>query len=409
MAAPLDPYSPESLADPVAFWARLRAEAPVFEVPDSPGHFLVSRYDDVRRVCNAPELYSSEVGVIAQLGPDGRPQLTLAASAGTPHGKVLGAADGEVHDRHRRLLARTLGAREMKRFERWVHARAEALVREAPVECDAMEALAGPLPVQAMLHLLGLPTEDWRRLFAWSGPVMLLMGGRLDAETTARYVAESEALQAYLAPFVDPRSEQAARLADEGIAAKLRDAAAAGELEDWEARGLLLQLVVGGSETTVGLIGASIRRLAADPDLFARLQADPELVGPFVEETNRLDGPAIASYRHTTRATELAGVAIPAGATVSLLWGSANRDEREFSDPDRFELARPNLKAHIAFGHGTHFCLGAALARIETRAMVDALLADRRSISLARPDEPIRFAPSLLIRRIERLPVLLER
>lgn len=200
MAAPLDPYSPESLADPVAFWARLRAEAPVFEVPDSPGHFLVSRYDDVRRVCNAPELYSSEVGVIAQLGPDGRPQLTLAASAGTPHGKVLGAADGEVHDRHRRLLARTLGAREMKRFERWVHARAEALVREAPVECDAMEALAGPLPVQAMLHLLGLPTEDWRRLFAWSGPVMLLMGGRLDAETTARYVAESEALQAYLAP-----------------------------------------------------------------------------------------------------------------------------------------------------------------------------------------------------------------
>lgn len=409
MSPTLDPYSPESLADPVPFWARLRAEAPVFEVPDSPGHFLVSRYHDVRRVCNAPEIYSSEVGLIAQLAPDGRPRLSLAASTGTPHGKVLGAADGEVHDRHRRLLARTLGAREMKRFEHWVRERATALVRDAPVECDAMEALAGPLPVQAMLHLLGLPAEDWRRLFAWSAPVMLLMGGRLDAETAARFMAESDALQAYLAPFVDPRSRESARLAEDGIAAKLRDAAAAGEIEDWEARGLLLQLVVGGSETTVGLIGASIRRLAEMPELVARLRAEPERVGAFVEETNRLDGPAIASYRHTTQATELAGVPLPADATVTLLWGSANRDEREFEHPDRFELARPNLKAHIAFGHGTHFCLGAALARIETRAMVDALLAERREIALARAEEPIRFAPSLLIRRIERLPVRLER
>ncbi|MEZ4331353.1 MAG: cytochrome P450 [Myxococcota bacterium] len=407
MTEPLDPYSPASLADPVPFWARLRAEAPIFEVPGSPGLFLVSRYEDVRRVCNAPELYSSEVGVIAQLGPDGRPRLERAVSSGTPHGRVLGAADGEIHDRHRRLLARTLGAREMKRFEHWVRARAETLVRAAPSACDAMEALAGPLPVQAMLHLLGLPAEDWRRLWAWSGPVMLLMGGRLDAETTARYVAESEALQAYLAPFVDPKSEQAAALADEGIAARLRDAAASGEIADWEARGLLLQLVVGGSETTVGLIGAAIRRLAEDPELFARLRTDPDRVGPFVEETNRLDGPAVASYRHTTRATGLGGVALPADATVAILWGSANRDERAFGDPDRFDLDRPNLKAHIAFGHGAHFCLGAALARIEAKAMVDALLADGRSIARARPEEPIELAPSLTIRRIERLPIRL--
>ncbi len=98
------------------------------------------------------------------------------------------------------------------------------------------------------------------------------------------------------------------------------------------------------------------------------------MIGPFIEETLRLDGPAIGNYRRTTRETELGGLPIPEGATLTLLWGSANRDASEFADPDAFDLDRPNLKGHLAFGHGTHFCLGASLARLEARVAIEAIL-----------------------------------
>lgn len=409
----LDPYAPESLADPIAFWTRLRREAPVLEVPGSPGHFLVSRYDEVRHVCSHPEIFSNELVAIAQLGPNGRPRLERAPASGTPHGRVLGAADGEPHARHRRLLVRALAASRMRRVEVWVRERAQALVREAAGEHDAIETLAGPLPVQTMLHLLGLPAADWRRLWAWSGPVQRLMGGFAEPEIVPSLALEVEALQDYLAPFVEPGPaadrERApdSQVAPDGIAAILRAAVGAGELEIWEARGLLLQLVVGGSETTIGLIAAALRRLAGDPELVRALRADTAAIAPFLEETNRLDGPALGSYRRTTVATELAGVAIPAGSTLTILWSSANRDERVFSDADRFDPTRPDRKAHLAFGHGTHFCLGAALARTETRAVVEAVLADYRTIELGAGAEPPRFVPGLLGRRLATLPLRL--
>lgn len=408
-AMQLDPYAPQSLADPVAFWTRLRREAPVLEVPGSPGHFLVSRHEEVRLICSRPEIFSNELVAISQLGPDGRPRLTTAPASGTPHGRVLGATDGEPHARHRRLLVRALSARRMRRVESWVRERARSLVGEAAGEHDAIDTLAGPLPVQTMLHLLGLPAEDWRRLWAWSGPVQMLMGGFAAPEAIERLSREVDALQDYLAPFVDPSSNRDAGAAPEAesIAAILREAVATGELEIWEARGLLLQLVVGGSETTIGLIAAAIRRIASDPAVARALREDVESIVPFLEETNRLDGPAVGSYRRTTVDTELAGIAIPAGSTLTILWSSANRDERVFSDADRFEPTRPDRKAHLGFGHGTHFCIGAALARTETRAIVEALLAQYRTIELGPGAEPARFMPSLLGRRLATLPLRL--
>ena len=132
------------------------------------------------------------------------------------------------------------------------------------------------------------------------------------------------------------------------------------------------------------------------------------MIGPFIEETLRLDGPEIGNYRRTTRETELGGLPIPEGATLTLLWGSANRDASEFADPDAFDLDRPNLKSHLAFGHGTHFCLGASLARLEARVAIEAILDSGDSITLACDPNDLRIAPSLFIRKLEALPIRLK-
>ncbi len=411
----LDPYSPESIADPVSFWARLREEAPVFAVPGSPEHFLVACYADIRRVCDDFETFSNELLASVQCGPDGRPRLLRALAADSPHGRVIGVADGEVHRRHRKLLTRAFSARRMKEFEQWLRSRAQALLRERAERFDVVRMLAEPLPVQAMAHLLGLPFDDWRRLFDWSESAMRVIGGLVPVDALAPLFQDLVALQTYLAdhvgpgtsilepnPGVDPRD------ADEGVIRLLSDAVATGTIEKWEASGLLFQLVVAGSDTTVGLIGAAIHRLAEDPRRWSVLQQDRAKIGPFIDETLRLDGPAIGNYRRTTRETELGGVAIPEGATLTLLWGSANRDSSEFADPDAFDLDRPNSKGHLAFGHGTHFCLGASLARLEARVAIEAMLDSGDSIAFACDPHNLRIAPSLFIRKLEALPIRLK-
>ncbi|MBY0401029.1 cytochrome P450 [Myxococcota bacterium] len=411
----LDPYSPESIADPVSFWARLRDEAPVFAVPGSPGHFLVARHADIRHVCEDFETYSNELLASVQRGPDGRPRLLRAPSADSPHGRVLGAADGEIHRRHRKLLTRAFSARRMKEFEQWLRSRAQALLRDRAETFDVMRMLAEPLPVQAMAHLLGLPFDDWRRLFDWSESAMRVIGGLEPVDALAPLLQDLVAFQTYLADHIDPGESKLEPSPStnpndraDAVIHLLSEAVATGTIEMWEASGLSFQLVVAGSDTTVGLIGAAIRRLVEDPRRRSMLQQDRAKIGPFMEETLRLDGPAIGNYRRTTRATELAGVALPEGASLTLLWGSANRDAREFPDPDRFDLDRPNLKSHLALGHGTHFCLGASLARLETRVAIEAILDAGDSIAFACDPADLHIAPSLFIRKLEALPVRLK-
>jgi len=398
----LDPYSPQSIADPVSFWARLRAEAPVLEVPGSDRHYLVSSYADVRRVCEEFETFSNELLASVQRGPDGRPRLLSALSKDSPHGRVMGAADGEIHRRHRRLLSGAFSARSMKTFEQWMRVRVRELLESTPPEFDLMRVVAEPLPVQAMAHLLGLPSEDWRKLFDWSESAMELIGGLAEVDSMASLASDLAELQAYLAVHAERENSDG-----DTVIGLVSQAVEAGKIEAWEASGLLFQLVVAGSDTTVGLIGSAFRHLAEDPRRGALLRQDRSAIAPFIEETMRMDGPAIGNYRRTTCDTEIGGIPIPEGATLTLLWGSANRDEREFIDPDVFNLNRPNLKSHLAFGHGAHFCLGAALARMEARVTIEEALERSSSIELACDPGDLRIAPSLFIRKLEALPIRL--
>jgi hypothetical protein len=316
-----------------------------------------------------------------------------------------------MHTRHRRAVGRTFSPSRMERMSNLAMEIAERCVADigntSPV--DAIEALAIPLPLELMTRLLGLPLEDRPKLQAWTDDAMRMAGGAATSEERAQSGAETMRFQAYL----NERFEE--ELADPGeeIMGDLARAVQESKnekngLEHWEAVAILFQLVVGGIETTVGLIGATIKHAAETHDGWSNLREAPESVSAFVEEAIRLDGPAIGNLRRTTRATEVAGVPLPEGSTVALLWGSGNRDELEFPEPDRFVLDRPNIKTHLGFGLGKHFCLGAALARMETRVAMEALLAKKEQVTLAVDASALRHKPSILgVRRLRSLPVTL--
>ena len=162
----------------------------------------------------------------------------------------------------------------------------------------------------------------------------------------------------------------------------------------------MLLLLVAGNETTTNLLGNAVDALLAHPEQLAKVVAEPALVPALVEETLRFDGPVQFVTRVTTREFELQGQTLPSRALVVVLLGSANRDERRFPEPDRFDVAR-DARGHVAFGFGAHFCLGASLARLEAKAALEALVPELPRLVRARPER--EFLDSYLIRGRARL------
>jgi cytochrome P450 len=400
--APGSFFAAETLEDPHPFFAWLRREAPVWRVPET-GHWLVSRYEDVRRVCQDPETFTARLGAVVTRDETGAVRLLDIGIADTPHGSVLGVADGAPHTRHRQSVGRAFSPRRMRELEEAARAIAtecvEACLRARDV--DLVRDLARPIPRRLMAVLLGLPLADEERIEAWSDGQISLMGGLPAREQLERAAAGSVEFLAYLGEHLD----RALREPGPGVIgdlARLVRGEAEPELSRTEAHGILVHLVVGGNETTVGLIAAAARFVAELPGMWERLRASPDEIPAFVEEALRLETPAHGNYRRTTRAVELGGVPLPEGATLAMLWGSANRDESEFPDADRFVMHRPNIKGHLGFGHGAHFCLGSALARLETRVALEVLFERASSVRIRRPGA-LRHVPSVFIRRLASL------
>ena len=397
-AAPGSFFDPATLDDPHAFYAWLRREAPVWQVPET-GHWVVSRHADALRVCLDPETFSARLAAIVTRDESGAVRLLDLGIANTPKGAVLGVADGELHARHRASVVRAFAPRRLRQLEDVVRGIArecvQACVRARRV--DLVRDLARPVPARLMAALLGLPREDDARLQEWSDAALSIMGGLPPRAEIERHHALVAELEAYLAQ----RFEAARRAPGEDVMGDLAHLAASGGLSGDEARGILYQLVVGGTETTVGLVAAAVRFAAELPGMWERLGMARDDVAAFVEEAVRLETPAKGNYRRTTRAARLGGAELPEGATLALLWGSANRDEAEFPDPHRFEPARPNAKAQLGFGHGPHFCLGAAVARMETRIVLEELFASGARVRVA--PGPHRYVPSVFLRRLASL------
>lgn len=345
--------------DPYPHYARLRDEAPVLWCEEG-GFWAVSRHADVMAISTDPATFSSAQGI-----------LTMEIGVHYDSPPTMMHTDPPEHTAYRKLVAPGFRPSVMKRLEGLVRQRTARLVDELAddLQVDVVETLAVPLPLLLIADVLGVPHEDLDRFFAWS-EAAIPGASDLDADEKSRLMAEC---YEYLAAQAHLRRESP--LDDDVVSILAHSELDGRKLNDDELVMFLNQLLIAGNETTRNAISGGLLAFADNPDQWRRLRDDPTLMGSAVEEILRWTTPVISFMRTATRDVDLGGTAIKVGDPVLMLYQSANRDPREFGPTaGEFDVGRsPNH--HLAFGFGAHFCIGAALARMELRILLEELLA----------------------------------
>lgn len=389
MPPDFNPMSPEFLADPYPNYERLREEAPVFR-PRS-GVRVISRYEDVNFVLRSPELFSSSPmgGSDVRLGEDGVP---------IPGTGSLIAQDGPVHSEQRRIVSRGFTPRRIADMEDQIREISDALLDSLATSdrCDLMTQYANPLPVTMIAALLGLDPargEDFKR---WANT--MVGGAGIDPEQRARDLRD---FRDHIFEHIASRRECPA---DDLVSTLINAEEQDGILEPNQVFAFASLLLIAGAETTSNLIGNLILALDANPQQRRALVSEPDLIAKVLDEGLRYDAPVQMAYRLCTTATEVAGVEIKQGTFVIALIGSANRDPRRFDSPDLFDIRR-DATAHLGFGFGPHYCLGASLARLQTRVAITSLL--ERFPDFGVEVDGVKRQTSFLVRGPSKLPLRL--
>jgi cytochrome P450 len=359
-----DPFDFEIDTDPYPIWKRLRDERPLY-YNERYDFYALSRFEDVERALVDWRTYSSARGTVLEL---------IKSGVEIPRGSII-FEDPPDHDLYRGLLSRVFTPRKMAAIEPKVRefcARTlDPLVGSGGF--DFIRDLGAQMPMRTIGMLLGIPEQDQEALRDRIDEGLRLEEGTMpDVNLEARGYEQSEAF----AQYIDWRAEHPSDdLMTELLQAEFEDAEGTRRrLSRDELLGYINLLAGAGNETTTRLIGWTGKVLAEHPDQRRRLVEDRSLVPNAVEELLRFEPPSPVQARYVTKDVEHHGQRVPEGSAVLLLNASGNRDERKFSDPDRFDIRRA-IDHHLAFGYGTHFCLGAALARLEGRVALDEVLA----------------------------------
>jgi cytochrome P450 len=374
--------------EPFGDYAELRRECPLHaEREHEPPFYVLTRFNDIVGVLKQPALWGNHDG-----------PGVFHQEAG-----VLGSADDPDHARHRRTLRSAFLPTAIARLEPRVATIADELFDDIVPrgEGDFVELYASPFPAIVIGELLGVRPEDRDDFHHWSlVAVTALTGGDLGA-----YEEAKNAIADCIEVQVTARGQQLAA-GDEpnDVCGLLAVAHRDGVLSRAELRHLGYQLLVAGHETTTSLIGLMLYRLIERPDLMARLRGDPSLVPHAIEEALRFDSPVQGLFRTNATECTLAGETLPPRTKVQLLFGSANRDPEQWDAPDEFRLDRDanELRRHVAFGWGIHYCIGAPLARLETRLTFERVLARMDDIELT---GPARRNESFVLRGLTSLPL----
>ncbi len=373
-AYPLDAIvrDPAQRADPHPLYHQIRASDPISSFPDW-GHYLLTRWDDCERVLRdtrfSSDLSKRELppGVAIKEGG-------LLDTAGNPDFKTLLFLDPPDHTRIRGLVSKAFTPRTVERLRPHIAEITNDILDRAADEgsLDIVHDLGFQVPITVICELMGVPLEDREQFGPWSSAASRV----LDAETLTE--AElNDALMGvmYLVNYFNQLfDDRRVHPGDDLVSALLAAEEAGDTLSDVELRSIVLLLFVAGHETTTNLIGNGMWALLQHPDQLQRLREDPTLIGGAVEELLRYDGPVHLTGRVATEDLEIAdGVIARKGEGVTLLLAAANRDPARFDDPDRLDIARADPR-HLTFSHGIHYCLGAALARVEGQTAISSLV-----------------------------------
>jgi cytochrome P450 len=388
----LELFDDGCIQDPYPLYQRMLAAGPVHRIGDS-GFHAVSGWDATTDVIARPDDFSANLTATMTYQPGGTVGAFEMGGLGDPM-HVLATADEPVHAVHRKTLLPQLAAKRIRAAETaaqlW-----NANLRDGRVEW--MGAMANRLPMMIVGRIIGVPDEDTDKLVRWGyGATQMVEGLVGDEQLAAAGVAVME-----LGGYILEQLGRATADPQDDLLGDLAKACEVGVIDQMTALYMMVTLFSAGGESTASLIGSAAWVLATRPEVQRQVRAQPELLGAFLEEVLRYEPPFRGHYRHVVHDTTLGGVDLAAGARLLLLWGAANRDPSHFDEPDDFRLDRGvEGKGHITFGKGPHFCVGAALARLEARIVLAHLL-DHTS-TLAASDIG-RWLPSLLVRRLERL------
>jgi cytochrome P450 len=389
---------PAVLDGPYDLYRTLREHAPVWAVPGT-DVVTVATYDLISEAVGRPEDFSSNILSLLYRDGGGLPARLDFGGTAPP---TLATADPPLHTTHRKAVFPELVARRMLALEGDIQALCAAAIdgalRNDPFEF--MITVGNVVPITVVAKLIGFRDIDPAQLLQAAFDSTAMIGGTMTLDRLTELVSRIGVIQEWILRQIRETSE-----ADEdGILLAVRRALDAGILQEGEVQIILHTLLSAGGETTSSLVGNAVRLLADDPELQQLLREKPDLIDTFVEEALRLESPFRQQMRSIPHDTTLGGVDIPGGSTVVLLFGSANRDSAQFDNPDTVDLYRSSPRRHLAFGHGIHYCVGAALARIEARAVLTTLLNRTREFTLDAGDPP-RWAESFLVRRHEYLPL----
>ena len=372
MPPPLfDPFAPGFTDDPYPQYAKMRAEAPVYEHPF--GFWLLTRYDDVSWLLRAGlSVEDDNVAADSLL----RQLRVEVYGDGAPRAGAVSMLDRDPpdHTRLRKLVSKAFTPRAIEGLRPRITALVDGLLDEMAAEgrVDLVDALAFPLPFSVIAEMLGTPPADHERIRQLTGTVVRSLEPIADPQLVAAIMAADEELTGLAAEMI---AWKRANPASDLLTALIHAEDDGDVLNDDELIAQTLLLYIAGHETTVNLIAGGTLALLRNPGQLALLRADPVLVGNAVEELLRYDSPVQASRRITLEPVTVRDTTIPAGAFVMASLASANRDENFWgADADEVRLDRENARQHASFGAGPHHCLGASLARLEAGIAFDHLV-----------------------------------
>ncbi|MBK1784895.1 cytochrome P450 [Prauserella cavernicola] len=387
--------SPDGLADPYAIYSEIRAAS---DAGLPTGRFLF-RYPDVREALFDKELSSDRVSAILRPLPE-EARLAAAPLEETMRDIVV-FSDQPDHRRLRRLMLRAFTPRMVQQAKPTIEKLTRSLLDSLPADGDAFDLHRGlmyPMPALVVSALLGIPEEEHEQFQGWALDLVLVVGsGRISPELASRASDSALRMRELLGRLIEQR--RAAPGPD--LLSAMIEAADEGErLSENELYANALFLMTAGHETATNMLSNGLLALLRHPEQLALLREDPSLLGSATEEMLRYEGPVQIAARIADRDRQLCGLDLKQGQAVILLLGAANRDPDVFDDPDRFDITRsPNQ--HLAFSHGMHFCLGAALARAEMEVVLPLVFDRFPRLRLA--EEKVEWQPTLDFRGPNRL------
>jgi cytochrome P450 len=399
---------PEIQECPYPAYQRLRDEAPVYQDPLT-GFFIVTRYDDIRRVLTDPEHFSN--GMMSRTASNLNNErvskgMKLFQDKGWVPAPTLAGRDDPNHKQMRAMFDKAFRPGKIKELEPFVESTAYTLIDDFIDDghCDWVRQYAVPLPLTIIGKQMGAKEEDLWRIKNWTDAFFHRIGMMLDEDGEIETIEREIEAQHYFQPIF----ERLRKNPDNTLLSELVNSV----IEEWGRplndnelhAEMMADTFVGGSETTTNALSAGMQLLIEQPDVWAQLKSDPQkYLKTFVEEVVRLESPVQSLMRMAAKDVELHGVKIPEGAVINVRYAAANRDERHFECPEKLDLTRKNAGSHMAFGSGTHHCLGAPLARRELWWGFKALIDRIDEMWFADGKNDFRHHPHFLLRSLKQL------